>query len=282
MTLSHSMPSLAKCECVTTSPYVKPISCSSQWCWNTSCSYKNQLEFKLPLISLVETHFLQMNIQIRPIESPSLHFIQLNTFQQKKLHFLQTIFILSSWRPCQTHQMKETILQLISSYLSSALLSNNSYTGQPGTNTIFFICSIWPNERNKRRCGWAMRIPFSCFSWKRNFWKGSLFSWQNRACSLLKVDQTDQMKGLGWRPHSQGNFYFLLIQFNWRCFCLLHFPFGNFFNWFFHFIWMKDGLLKETDETKAQINMMHPFPSDEDQKSLILFNWILKARLSIY
>ena len=121
--------------CATTSPYVKPMSCSSQWCWNTSCSYKN----KLPLISSIETHFLQMNIQIKPTESPFLHFIQLNTFQQKKFHFLQTIFILSNWRLHWTHQMKETILQLISINLSSTLWPNSSYTGQQGTNTVCFI-----------------------------------------------------------------------------------------------------------------------------------------------
>ena len=162
--------------------------CSSQWCcW----SYKNQLEFKLPLISSIETHFLQMNIQIKPIESPSLHFFQLNTFQQKKLHFLQTIFILSNWRPCRTHQMKEIILQLISIYLSSTLWPNSSYTGQQGTNTACFILfdlSNLLNGRNKRRHRWATWIPFSCFSWKRNFWKGNLFSWWNRACSFLSTE----------------------------------------------------------------------------------------------
>ena len=121
--------------CTATSPYVKPMSCSSQRCWNTSCSYKN----KLPLISSIETHFLQINIQIKPTESPFLHFIQLNTFQQKKLHFLQTVFILSNWRPCWTHQMKETISRLISIYLSSTLQPNSGYTAQQGTNTVCFI-----------------------------------------------------------------------------------------------------------------------------------------------
>ena len=140
--------------CAATSPYVKPSSCSSQWCWNTSCSYKNQLEYKLPLISSFETHFLQVNIQIRPIEGPFLHFIQLNTFQQKKLHFLQTIFILSNWRPHRIHQTKETILQLISIYLSSILWPNSSYTGQQRTNTICFILfnlnnlSKWKEQKN--------------------------------------------------------------------------------------------------------------------------------------
>ena len=145
MTSSHGMhqpPISSKVwYCAATSPYVKPM-CSSQWCWNTSCSYKNQLEFKLPLIS--------------SIESPFLHFIQLNTFRQKKLHFLQTIFILSNWRPCRTHQMKETISQLISIYLSSTLWPNSSYTGQQGTNTVFFILfdlkdlSKWREQKKAR------------------------------------------------------------------------------------------------------------------------------------
>ena len=126
-------------QCATTSPYMKPMSCPSQWCWNTSCSYKNQFEFKLPLIPSIETHFLQMNIHVRPIDSLSHHFIQLNTYQQKKLHFFQKIFILFSWRPLWTDQMKETILQLISSYLPSTLLLNSSYIGQQGTNTVCFI-----------------------------------------------------------------------------------------------------------------------------------------------
>ena len=54
------------------------------------------------------------------------------------------------------------------------------------------------------------------------------FNWR-----LTKQTKWNKWKGLGWRPHSQGIFYFLFSKFNWRFFCLLQCPFGNFFNWFF-------------------------------------------------
>ena len=266
------------------------MSCSSQWCWNTSCSYKNPLESKGTFDPFNWIPFPSNEYSYKALSFISFSWIPSN--RKNFISFKQYLFYPIEGPAEHTKWRKQScsLFQSICLPLCGQTVAIQDNKGQ----TLFAsFCSIWTiylNERNKRKHRWAMWISFSCFSWKRNFWKGSLFSWRNRACSFPstegwpnrpnKANERSRLKATLTR---EFHFFVKSIQ-------LKKFSFASISIWKFpqlilrnlHFIWVKDGLLKETDETKAQFIMMHPFLSDEDQKSFILFNWILKTWSSIY